>query len=193
MYLYDADNNSITCNGVQNNLQGFYLTGGSTDNTIEHNNIIKNGAGVFPTLTPMHTQKHASTTKGLQDIQHTSTLTHDVNTKTGCGGWQFYIAQCQNVEAKHNYWGAGMNNSTIDASIHDNEEESGWGEVEFYPFETEPVSCAPTWDEPPAFTPIDAAIALQIAVGNLPPDLRWDVSGDGSVTSLDALMILQAA
>jgi hypothetical protein len=26
-----------------------------------------------------------------------------------------------------------------------------------------------------------------------PPDPRWDVSGDGSVTSLDALMILQAA
>jgi hypothetical protein len=35
-------------------------------------------------------------------------------------------------------------------------------------------------------------IALQIATGSRPPDLRWDVSGDGSVTSLDALMILQA-
>jgi hypothetical protein len=44
--------------------------------------------------------------------------------------------------------------------------------------------------ERPAFT---AAIALEIAVGSRPPDLRWDVSGDGSVTSLDALMILQAA
>ena len=46
---------------------------------------------------------------------------------------------------------------------------------------------------PPAFTTADAVIALQIAVGSHPPDLRWDVSGDGSVTSLDALMILQAA
>ncbi|MCK4460027.1 MAG: hypothetical protein KAU52_09975 [Methanosarcinales archaeon] len=36
-------------------------------------------------------------------------------------------------------------------------------------------------------------IALQIAVGSRPSDLRWDVSGDGQVTSLDALMILQAA
>jgi hypothetical protein len=36
-------------------------------------------------------------------------------------------------------------------------------------------------------------IALQIAAGSRPPDLRWDVNGDGSVTSLDALMILQAA
>ncbi|PXF59315.1 MAG: hypothetical protein C4B59_11690 [Candidatus Methanogaster sp.] len=41
------------------------------------------------------------------------------------------------------------------------------------------------------FTIADAAIALQIAAGSRPPDLRWDVSGDGSVTSLDALMILQ--
>jgi hypothetical protein len=28
--------------------------------------------------------------------------------------------------------------------------------------------------------------------GSRPPDLRWDGSGDGSVTSLDALMILQS-
>ena len=39
------------------------------------------------------------------------------------------------------------------------------------------------------FTTTDAVIALQIAVGSRPPDPRWDVSG----TSLDALMILQAA
>jgi hypothetical protein len=36
-------------------------------------------------------------------------------------------------------------------------------------------------------------ITLQLVVGSRPPDPRWDVSGDGSVTSLDALMILQAA
>ena len=52
---------------------------------------------------------------------------------------------------------------------------------------------APHGPERPAFTTTDAVIALQIAVGSRPPDLRWDVSGDGSVTSLDALMILQAA
>jgi len=39
----------------------------------------------------------------------------------------------------------------------------------------------------------DAVIALQIAVGSREYDPRWDVSGDGRVTSLDALMILQAA
>ncbi len=43
------------------------------------------------------------------------------------------------------------------------------------------------------FTTMDAGIALQIAVGSRPSDPRWDVSGNGHVTSLDALMILQAA
>ncbi|KAF5411829.1 MAG: hypothetical protein C5S47_02815 [Candidatus Methanogasteraceae archaeon] len=48
--------------------------------------------------------------------------------------------------------------------------------------------------------PIPRTSALQIAVPTAllravaaRPNLRWDVSGDGSVTSLDALMILQAA
>ena len=42
-------------------------------------------------------------------------------------------------------------------------------------------------------TRTDAVIAPQLASGSRPPDSRYDVSGDGSVTSLDALMILQAA
>jgi hypothetical protein len=46
---------------------------------------------------------------------------------------------------------------------------------------------------PYVFTTADAVIALQIAVGSRPCDLHWDVSGDKRVTSLDALMILQAA
>jgi hypothetical protein len=44
---------------------------------------------------------------------------------------------------------------------------------------------------PYVFTTADAVTALRIAVGSLPCDLHWDVSGDGQVTSLDALMILQ--
>ncbi|MEA3282557.1 MAG: hypothetical protein U9Q68_08370, partial [Euryarchaeota archaeon] len=43
------------------------------------------------------------------------------------------------------------------------------------------------------FTTTDAAIALRIAVGSRPPDLYWDISGNGQITSLDALMIMQAA
>ena len=39
----------------------------------------------------------------------------------------------------------------------------------------------------------DAVIALAIAAGNREYDVCRDVSGDGQITSLDALMILQAA
>ncbi len=46
---------------------------------------------------------------------------------------------------------------------------------------------------PPVFTTVDAVIALEIAVGSRPHYDAADVSGDGHVTSLDALMILQAA
>ncbi|MCK4811595.1 MAG: FG-GAP repeat protein [Methanosarcinales archaeon] len=42
-------------------------------------------------------------------------------------------------------------------------------------------------------TSIDAAIALEIAVGSRPFDDIADVNRDGKVTSIDALMILQAA
>ncbi|MEA1894290.1 MAG: hypothetical protein U9N36_03615 [Euryarchaeota archaeon] len=47
--------------------------------------------------------------------------------------------------------------------------------------------------ERPVFTTTDAVIALAIAAGSHPPGPRWDVSGDDNVTSLDALMIMQAA
>ncbi|CAD6491864.1 MAG: hypothetical protein ANIMEMIM_00233 [Candidatus Argoarchaeum ethanivorans] len=43
-----------------------------------------------------------------------------------------------------------------------------------------------------AITPTDAAIVLGMAVRGK-YDANADVSGDGKVTSLDALMILQAA
>ena len=51
----------------------------------------------------------------------------------------------------------------------------------------------PAPEESHTFTTTDAVIALQIAVGSRGYDPHWDVSGDGSVTSLDALMIMQAA
>jgi len=154
--LGNAYNNIISYNWVCNNTKrGFYLTDGSTDNTIENNNIMSNG----------------------------------ISMGGGVYHWNFYNDQADDVEAKNNYWGA-TDNIMIDAGIYDDE---GRGEVEFYPFETEPVPCAPTPEELHTFTTADAVIALQIATGSRPSDLYWDASGDGSVTSLDALMILQAA
>ena len=83
-----------------------------------------------------------------------------------------------------------MNNSTIDASIYNDEE--GKGKVGFYPFESDPVTCAPI-SKPPAFTTADTVIALEIAVGSREYYQAMDINDDGQVSSVDALMILQAA
>ena len=84
------------------------------------------------------------------------------------------------------WWRVG---GAFNASIYDDEE--GGDEVTFYPFEAK--LCDPMPDESPVFTTTDVVIALQIATGSRPHDSLWDVSGDGHVTSLDALMILQKA
>ena len=58
------------------------------------------------------------------------------------------------------------------------------------------VRCATNPDDlnSSGIPPADAAIALQIAgIQSRPSNSCGDASGDGSVTSLDALMILQAA
>jgi parallel beta-helix repeat protein len=183
---------------------GIRLWQSSSSNTLQSNNCSNNDYGIFLGNADHNiitcNWVHHNTWCGFwlcsgstgNNISYNNIIENgDYNAASGGWEWQFHIDQYNPVEAKHNYWGAGMNSSTIDASIHD-DEEGGWGEVEFYPFEIEPVPCAPG-PKRPAFTTTDAVIALQIAVGSRPPDLRWDVSGDGSVTSLDALMILQAA
>jgi len=176
-----SSNNLLTNNIANLNGRGIYLLYSSSNNNITCNWVQNNKRGFY-----------LSGGSTGNTIEHNNIIENgNYNTTSGGWEWQFYVDQYNPVEAKHNYWGAGMNNTTIDASIYDDEE--GWGEVAFYPFETEPVQCPLTPEEPPAFTTADAMIALQIAVGSRPPDLRWDVSGDGSVTSLDALMILQAA
>ncbi|NOQ33077.1 MAG: hypothetical protein GQ567_02600 [Methanosarcinales archaeon] len=74
--------------------------------------------------------------------------------------------------------------------------DGGAGAVDHYPFEsmngwlTTPQKG--DLDDDGILTPADAAIALAIAASGA-QNPAADVSGDGSVTSLDALMILQAA
>ncbi|RLG25798.1 hypothetical protein DRN76_02255 [Methanosarcinales archaeon] len=181
--LSSSSNNNVSCNWVQNNtnagfyLLGIYLTGGSTGNTIEKNNIIANGA--------------------LQG--------------DGSYRWQLANNQPNEVSTAGNWWGTA-DTTRINASIHDwtydvgwgnvttspNHDwtgwtyDAGWGNVTTSPRLDGPSPCAPT-PEPYAFTTADAVIALEIAVGSRPPNSRYDVSGDGRVTSLDALIILQMA
>ncbi len=105
--------------------------------------------------------------------------------------WQFMNNQSDDVSTAGNWW--GTNNTTrINASIYDWTYDAGCGNVTTNPRLDGAVPCAPTPGQH-AFTTADAVIALEISVGTYPPDSRYDVSGDGNVTSLDALMILQAS
>jgi parallel beta-helix repeat protein len=204
--LYSSSNTTLSNNTANsNNNYGIYLCD-SSDDTLTNNIVNSNGYfGIYldnadnNSITCNRVQNntergfHISSGSTDNNISYNNIIENgNYNQTSGGWEWQFRNYQINIIGAKHNYWGAGMNSSTIDASIYD-DEEGGLGEVEFYPFETEPVPCAPTPEEPPAFTTTDAVIALQIAVGSRLPDPRWDVSGDDRVTSLDALMILQAA
>jgi parallel beta-helix repeat protein len=168
--LSSSSNNTLTNNNANsNNYYGIWLRSSSNHNTLTNNNASNNpreGIRLYNAdnnnITCNWVQNNTWWGFCLVDGSTGNTIEHNniiengnYNATSGGWEWQFYTNQYQSVEAKHNYWGTGMNSSTIDASIHD-DEEGGWGEVEFYPFETEPVSCVPTPDEPPAFTTADA-------------------------------------
>ena len=181
IYLFSSSNNTLTGNiANSNNGDGICLSS-SSNNNITCNGVQKNTQNGF--------RLYRGSTGN--NIRYNNIIDNgNYNATSGGWEWQFYNDQSDPVEAKHNYWSAGMNNSMIDAGIYDDEED-GWGEVEFYPFETDPDPCAPAPEELPVFTTADAVIALQIAAGSREYDRTMDVNDDGMVTSLDALMILQ--
>ena len=204
--LYYSSDNTLTGNTANSNDDcGIFLRYLNNNNTLTSNIANSNSkCGIFlyassgNNITCNWVQNNTEQGFDLRNTGNNISYNNIIengnyNTETCGWEWQLYNAQSNSIEMKHNYWGAGMNNNTIDASIYDDDESPYRGEVKFYPFETEPVPCAPTSEELHTFTTADAVIALQIAAGSRPPDLCWDVSGDGSVTSLDALMILQAA
>jgi parallel beta-helix repeat protein len=97
---------------------------------------------------------------------------------TGSGyEWQLYNGQSDDVNVANNWWGTN-NEDQIIASIYDWNDNPKRGNATYLPILEQPAPCAPT---------------PQIAAGSRPSDSRWDVSGDKRITSLDALMILQAA
>ena len=181
IYLFSSSNNILAGNTANSNDGDGLCLSSSSNNNITCNEVQKN------------TQNGFRLYKGStgNNIRYNNIIENGNYNATSDGWeWQFYNDQSDPVEAKHSYWGAGMNNSTIDAGIYD-DKEGGWGEVEFYPFETDPVPCTPAPKELSVFTTADAVIALQIAVGNREYDRAMDVNDDSTVTSLDAIMILQ--
>ena len=162
--LYSSSSNNISCNWVQNNTDaGFYLAGDSWNGESTGNTISRNNI----------------------------IANGNYNDTSGGYEWQLMNNQSDDVSTAGNWWGTA-NTTTINASIYDWTYDADRGDVVTNPRLDGPVSCAPP-PEQYVFTTADAVIALRIAVGSHPPNSRYDASGDGNVTSLDALIILQAA
>ncbi|MFZ2071867.1 MAG: NosD domain-containing protein [Halobacteriota archaeon] len=133
--LYQSSSNNLTGNTVSNNNYGIWLDASSTNDFTcnwVHNNT---GRGFY--LTP------GSASSANNTIEHNNIMTNgNYNVTSGGYEYDFYNEQANAVDAKYNYWMAATN-ETIDASIYDNEEGEGKGEVTFYPFMSESAPCAP--------------------------------------------------
>jgi parallel beta-helix repeat protein len=149
--LGGSSNNTLVSNTANSNSRGIHLD--NTDNSNITCNWMQNNTQQGFYLTGGSTGNNISCNNIIEN--------GDYNATSGGWEWQFYNDQSDAVEAKHNYWGAGMNNDTIDASIYD-DEEGGWGEVEFYPFATGPVPCAPVPELP---TVVLFAVGLIVLAG----------------------------
>ena len=176
---YRSGNNSITIPGGGD---GIFLYSSSSNNITC--NLLQNNTNRGLYLEGGSTNNNISCNNIIEN--------GDYNATTGGYEWQlFHLCQTGDIDASDNWWGA-TNDDIINASIY------GWNvtpdvsNVTHLPILRQPATCTPE-PERPVFTTTDAVIALRIASGSRPPDPSWDVSGDGNVTSLDALMIVQAA
>jgi len=203
--LDSSSSNLLTNNNCSNNNygSGIQLSSSSNDNTLQDNIANGNCVGVSLNsssdnnitcnLLQSNTDRAFSLCGGStnNNISFNNIIENgNYNAATGGYEWQFESEQSDDVDAINNWWGT-TDNDIISASIYDYNDDTGRGNVTYLPRLDQPAPCAPTPEEPPALTSADAVIALQIAVGSRGYDPRWDVSGDGSITSLDALMILQ--
>ncbi|RZB29181.1 MAG: hypothetical protein AEth_01438 [Candidatus Argoarchaeum ethanivorans] len=181
--LSSSSSNTLTNNTANSNdLYGIYLLHSSSNNNVSCNWVQNNSVNGF--------RLYDGSTGNT--IENNNIIMNGELQGDGSYHYQFYNNQVNEVDAKNNYWGPGLNDTQIDASIYDWQDDPSRGNVTYLPRLGQPAPCTPT-PEPHVFTTADAAIALQIAVGSRPYGSRWDVSGDGQVTSLDALMILQMA
>ena len=130
IHVDSSSNNTLTNNTANTNTKyGIHLFN-ADNNNISCNLVAHNEQGGFYLF-------YGSTGNNISynNIMENGELQAD-----GSYHWNFFNLQDDPVEAKHNYWVA-TDNEMIDKSIYDDEE--GKGKVEFYPFATEPVPCAP--------------------------------------------------
>jgi len=182
--LYDSSSNTLTGNTALQNYVGIYLDS-SSNNTVLNNTASNNdnyGIELYDSSGNLIYNNYLDNTNNACDDgsnQWNTTITTGPNIIGGpsIGGnyWSDYT--CTDPD------GDGFGNTSYII---------GGGNFDYHPLCSPDASVKGDLNGDGIHTPADATIALRLAATGAHDDAA-DVSGDGQVTSLDALMILQAA
>ncbi|MEA3324565.1 MAG: right-handed parallel beta-helix repeat-containing protein, partial [Euryarchaeota archaeon] len=189
IYVYIAGTGGVAT--IKNNLvedsgrYGIYLTG-ATNSVVAGNDIMRNSYGMY---------LHSSLNNSISHNDFIDNYNYNAKDDSDSNSWDDGYPSAGNYWSDHggadDFKGPGQNQSGKDGIIDTPYLVQGGSGEDRYPLvKPWPLKGDLNSDHLP--TPADAAIALQIAATGAHDDAA-DVSGDGSVTSLDALMILQAA
>ena len=171
IYVNSASNNTLMSNTAKINTEyGIYLNSAS-NNTVKKNTVAKNKDGVYLdsagsnniTCNWLYNNTRAgfNLTGGSMDnnISHNNIVENGVQNGTSWK-WQFYNNQNKEVNATHNWWGSGMTNETVNASIYDWDRDNTTGNVTALPILDKSDPCAPIPELPAVILVVVGLIVL---------------------------------
>jgi parallel beta-helix repeat protein len=180
---------------IKNNLvedsgrYGIYLTR-ATNSVVAGNDLVRNSYGMY---------LHSSSNNSIFHNDFIDNANYNAKDDGTSNSWDDGYPSAGNYWSDHggadDFKGPGQNQSGNDGIIDTPYPIPGGSSVDRYPLMHPWTGDTPqkgALNADGILTPADAAIALQLAVNGAHDDAA-DVSGDGQTTSLDALMILQAA